>query len=158
MRTLCFDLGKTLIMPALSMAKLDQPGLAELLGAIAIAESSRTTVRRHGPFGMTAWMHQRLWDCYIALSPDLACHIRGLASQRGFLIDPHRELDMNWGYATALAGLNCLYYGAGQIPDGYQPEQALDLWRRGWHRGHKVPAGDFLSAYGEWHQQDRLVA
>lgn len=158
MTTLCVDIGKSLVVPALSMANLEQPGLAELLEAIALAENRRPAAGRHGPFGMTSWMHKRVWDHYIARWPDLACRIRGLASQRGFPADPHRELAMNWGYATALAGLNCLYCSTDEFPAQCQPELALDLWRRGWHRGHKVDGKDFLRAYSKSHNQADILA
>jgi len=39
----------------------------------------------------------------LAFHPDLASRIRGLASQRAFLEDPHSELATNLCYATAIA-------------------------------------------------------
>ncbi|MDO6682524.1 MULTISPECIES: hypothetical protein [unclassified Oceanobacter] len=48
-------------------------------------------------------LHQQIWDQYLAFNPDQASLIRGLASQRQFLIDPHHELKTNLSYATAIA-------------------------------------------------------
>lgn len=148
MTTVCFDLKKTIIEPALTAAGLQTDNLATLLDAIALAEQGRHRPNRHGPFGMTAWMHRRVWDQYIVQSPDLACRIRGLASQRRFLDDPHLELDLNWGYATALAGLNCLFHAQGMLPEADQSDAAVELWRRAFHRGHRVDDRLFRSAFG----------
>jgi hypothetical protein len=56
-----------------------------------------------GPYGIDTSTHQIVWDKYLAFHPDLASRIRGLASQRAFLEDPHSELVTNLCYATAIA-------------------------------------------------------
>lgn len=56
-----------------------------------------------GPYGIDTSTHQVVWDKYLAFHPDLASRIRGLASQRAFLEDPHSELVTNLCYATAIA-------------------------------------------------------
>ncbi len=149
MTTVCIELRKAIIEPALIAAGLELRLLAPLLEAIAIAEQERHNGNRHGPYGMTAWMHRRVWDHYIVQSPDLACRIRGLASQRRFLENPHAELDLNWGYATALAGLHCQYHAQGVLPGEGQFDEAVDLWRRAFHRGHRVDDRVFRLALGE---------
>ena len=49
--------------------------------------------------------HQALWDDYLALDPERASLVRGLASQHAFLTGPHLELTVNLRYATAIAWL-----------------------------------------------------
>lgn len=56
-----------------------------------------------GPYQIDAMTHQQVWDRYLAFRPDLASCIRGLASQRAFLANPHSELSTNLCYATAIA-------------------------------------------------------
>lgn len=146
MSLFCLDLKTTVIEPALKQAQLTDTGLPAWLEAVACAEQARKGTNRHGPFGMTAWQHQRVWDQYIALSPELACCIRGLASQRAFLADPHRELELNWGYATALAALNARFQLGGPLPRLNQ-DQAVELWRLACHRGRPVDEDIFRACY-----------
>ena len=56
-----------------------------------------------GVYGISKETHCRLWDDYLALDPDLASEVRGLASQHEFLKHPHIELATNLAYATAIA-------------------------------------------------------
>ncbi len=56
-----------------------------------------------GPYNIDSNSHQMVWDKFLAFHPDLASRIRGLASQRAFLEDPHSELATNLCYATAIA-------------------------------------------------------
>lgn len=60
-----------------------------------------------GLFNITPQNHTEVWDKYLAFDPDLASRIRGLASQRSFLTNPHTELSTNLAYATAIAW--CIY-------------------------------------------------
>lgn len=48
-------------------------------------------------------VHLQVWDGYLAFKPDLASAVRGLASQKAFLRNPHFELAANQGYASAIA-------------------------------------------------------
>lgn len=56
-----------------------------------------------GIFQIDAAIHQKVWNQYLAFNPDLASKIRGLASQREFLNNPHIELSTNLAYACAIA-------------------------------------------------------
>lgn len=56
-----------------------------------------------GIYHIDAITHQKIWDKYLAFNPDLASKVRGLASQRNFLANPHLELSTNLQYATAIA-------------------------------------------------------
>ena len=49
--------------------------------------------------------HIDIWDNYLMYDPDLASTVRGVASEKAFLQDPHLELVTNQGYATAIAWL-----------------------------------------------------
>jgi len=158
MTTVCIDLKKTVIEPALIAAGLETHNLSRLLDTIAVAEQNRHRPNRYGPFGMTAWMHRRVWDHYIVQSPELACRIRGLASQRRFLDDPHSELNLNWGYATALAGLNCLFHAQGMLPGSDRVDDAVELWRRAFHRGHRVDDRVFRAAFSGEHPHTLVLA
>lgn len=146
MNQFCLDLKQAVIEPALQCAQLPDAGLPAWLDAVAQAEQPRRSDNRFGPFGMTARQHQHVWDDYIAQWPDLACRIRGLASQRCFLADPHRELSLNWGYATALAALNARFHLGGTVPL-LSSDDAVTLWQQACHRGHRVDDSLFRRVY-----------
>jgi len=146
MSAYCLDLKNDVIEPALHLAQLTDFGLPAWLEAVAGATQQHPSNNRYGPFGMTAWQHKRVWDNYIAQWPELACQIRGLASQRCFLKDPHQELRLNWGYATALAALNARFHAGGEIPR-LDSDQAVELWRQACHRGHQVDDRQFRLVY-----------
>lgn len=69
-----------------------------------------------GLYHITTAEHRDLWDRYLALNPDLAARVRGLASQRAFLSDPDSELQTNLSYCTAVAWL--LYQRSGGARSG----------------------------------------
>lgn len=56
-----------------------------------------------GIYQISADLHRKSWDTYLAFRPDLASKVRGLASQHQFLKDPDQELKTNLAYATAIA-------------------------------------------------------
>lgn len=61
--------------------------------------------RGHGLYRITEPRHRALWDDYLALDPERASLVRGLASQHAFLSGPQLELTVNLRYATAIAWL-----------------------------------------------------
>ena len=69
-----------------------------------------------GLFHITTDEHRDLWDRYLALNPDTAGRVRGLASQRAFLSDPDSELQTNLSYSPAVAWL--LYHRSGSARSG----------------------------------------
>lgn len=73
--------------------------------------------------------HRQVWDDYLAFKPDLASTIRGLASQKAFLQNPHFELATNLGYASAIAWL---IYQRGELtlPDAEDHHALTDCWAR----------------------------
>ncbi|WP_137818408.1 hypothetical protein [Pseudomonas sp. 2FG] len=81
---------------------------ALLLGAAACQSALGSALddrRGHGLYRIAALRHQLLWDRHLALDPELASQVRGLASQHAFLAAPHLELTVNLRYATAIAWL-----------------------------------------------------
>lgn len=107
------------IRPTLQYLDAWSPDTEEILlnAAIDAPELGLFRARKDGLglFHITADQHRDLWDRYLAFRPDLACRVRGLASQRAFLSDPDSELQTNLSYCTAIAWL--LHRRAGGIAD-----------------------------------------
>ena len=86
----------------------DQTAESLLLG-IAASQSELGSAlhdrRGHGLYSITEPRHRALWDTYLALDPERASLVRGLASQHAFLSAPQLELTVNLRYATAIAWL-----------------------------------------------------
>ncbi|CAM4092876.1 hypothetical protein CCOS865_01574 [Pseudomonas reidholzensis] len=81
---------------------------ALLLGTAACQSALGSALhdrRGHGLYRIGESRHQALWDDFLALDPDLASLVRGLASQHAFLRGPHLELTVNLRYSTAIAWL-----------------------------------------------------
>lgn len=103
------DLRDQIIHPTL--AYLDKTSVAAENLLVAIVNQKQHTLGSNnpcagkglGPYHIDSITHQTVWDKYLAFQPDLASRIRGLASQRAFLEDPHSELATNLCYATAIA-------------------------------------------------------
>lgn len=102
------ELRDEIIHPTLEY--LGKAGIAveNLLVAIVTQKQHPHASKQHnhkglGPYSIDTSTHQVVWDKYLAFHPDLASRIRGLASQRAFLEDPHSELATNLCYATAIA-------------------------------------------------------
>tara|TARA_R110002020_G_scaffold167737_6_gene356206 strand:- start:334 stop:933 length:600 start_codon:yes stop_codon:yes gene_type:complete len=108
-----------------------------------------------GPYAISASVHTRLWDEYLALHPDLASLIRGLASQRCFLQDPHAELAYNLGYATAIAWM--LYQQQAVCLDDCADMPALaQVWQLAYpHQG--ASARDFISSWNMTHGDQAVI-
>lgn len=102
------DLRDQIIHPTL--AYLEKSSIAAENLLVAIVNQRRhhpaakyTKGKGLGPFQIDSITHQLVWDKFLAFRPELASRIRGLASQRAFLEDPHSELATNLCYATAIA-------------------------------------------------------
>lgn len=88
--------------------------------------------RMAGIYHISPAAHRAVWDKYLIHKPDLASIVRGMAGQRSFLQDPHRELVTNLKYATAIAWL--IYKRSGQqLPEESTPEQLAKFWHRHFH-------------------------
>lgn len=99
----------------------------------------------HGLYRIADLHHQTFWDQHLALDPELASRVRGLASQHAFLAAPHLELTVNLRYATAIAWLMVEAQSPG-LPEAddimgmarvwrqvFQPEGRERDFSRAWH-------------------------
>ncbi|GAB7533043.1 hypothetical protein PS3A_54590 [Pseudomonas sp. 3A(2025)] len=127
------DLHRHVIRPTLaylghrsSSAEALLLGIAASQSALGAALDSR---RGHGLYHIPEQRHQQLWDNYLALDPDLASQVRGLASQHAFLTGPHLELTVNLRYATAIAWL-MIQANATVVPAEDDPLAMARIWRQ----------------------------
>lgn len=102
------ELRDQIIHPTLEYLDKSGLGAENVLVAIVAQKQDLPSVQQQnskglGPFDIDSNTHQTVWDKYLAFHPELASRIRGLASQRAFLEDPHSELATNLCYATAIA-------------------------------------------------------
>jgi hypothetical protein len=107
-------LKEQVIKPTLKYLNDLNESTVDLLLGTAAVESNLSPLKEDnaetkgiGLFNISPQSHTDVWDKYLAFDPDLASKIRGLASQRSFLINPHTELSTNLAYATAIAW--CIY-------------------------------------------------
>lgn len=95
-----------------------------------------------GIYHISAVTHRAVWDKYLINRPELASTIRGLASQRSFLKDPHGELISNLKYATAIAWL--IYKRTDQaLPKHSSSEDLAKYWHRHFHTRPSGQVEDF---------------
>lgn len=85
--------------------------------------------RGHGLYRIAELRHAALWDDYLALDPELASLVRGLASQHAFLSSPHLELTVNLRYATAIAWLLIAQQNT-PLPDSDDLLGMARIWRQ----------------------------
>jgi hypothetical protein len=103
------ELREMVIKPTLIALDKYSQAAENLLMAIALVKQEnmnrcgKSNSKAYGIFQIDVPSHQRVWDKYLAFNPELASKIRGLASQREFLKQPHLELATNLSYATAIA-------------------------------------------------------
>ncbi|MCK5894890.1 MAG: hypothetical protein KAG53_10930 [Endozoicomonadaceae bacterium] len=94
-----------------TLKDIDFPSLfAEnlLLGTAAVESDlgSHLHLADHASLGIyqiSPTTHRKIWDTFLYNRHDLASKVRGLASQREFLLRPHAELATNLSYSTAIA-------------------------------------------------------
>ncbi|AYC35110.1 hypothetical protein D3880_15560 [Pseudomonas cavernae] len=103
------ELRQHVIRPTLLYLGCHSPSAEALLLGVAACQSALGSAlddqQGHGLYRIAELRHQQLWDQHLALDPDLASQVRGLASQHAFLTAPHLELTVNLRYATAIAWL-----------------------------------------------------
>lgn len=101
------ELSQFVIRPTLIYLGRHCPSAEALLLGVAASQSALGSAlhdrRGHGLYRIGESRHKSLWDDYLALDPELASLVRGLASQHAFLSGPHLELTVNLRYATAIA-------------------------------------------------------
>ncbi|MEN0108872.1 MAG: hypothetical protein AAGC84_20965 [Pseudomonas sp.] len=83
----------------------------------------------HGLYRIDDLRHQMFWDQHLALDPELASRVRGLASQHAFLAAPHIELTVNLRYATAIAWL-MVEAQSPALPETHDIMGMAQLWQR----------------------------
>lgn len=69
------------------------------------------------------------WDQYLALDPERASRVRGLASQHAFLAAPHLELTVNLRYSTAIAW-SLVEAARLPLPDQHDHLAQARVWRQ----------------------------
>ena len=135
-----------------------------LLIATAATESDlgyhlqSTAEHGYGLFNITADEHNSIWDNYLALKPDLASKVRGLAGQRSFLNDPHQELATNLAYATAIAWF--IYEQAGEaVPAKTDVIRMAEYWCKYFHPGREHHnKTKFVHFHQVWLKQESMAA
>ena len=107
--------------------------------------------------------HLQIWDDYLAFKPDLASTIRGLASQKAFLQNPHLELATNLGYASAIAWV--IYQRSELTLPNPEDQQALiACWTRCFTDSAKPvrpsprPQSQWLEPHSPVHSDDNAVS
>lgn len=142
------DLCQHVIRPTLIYLERHSPTAEALLLGAAACQSTLGTVltdrRGHGLYRIAAQRHQQIWDQHLALDPDLASKVRGLASQHAFLGAPHLELTVNLRYATAIAWI-LVEAAAMPLPENHDLLGLARIWRQVFH-----PQGrsrDFINAW-----------
>ena len=94
-----------------------------------------------GIYQIDETLHQSIWDNYLALEPNLASTVRGIASQHDFLKHPHAELATNLTYSTAIAWL--IYCRANiNLPDHYDLKSLAHCWADHYPTLKKNPSAD----------------
>lgn len=116
------ELREMVIRPTLISLNKYSQAAENLLMAIALVKQENmirlgtANNKAYGIFQIDVPSHQRVWDKHLAFNPELASKVRGLASQREFLNQPHLELATNLSYATAIAWALHLAYPQAKKP------------------------------------------
>lgn len=142
-------LRQAVIRPTLNYLGIDSDVAENLLLGTLLTMASLPAGKQPpegiGPYGISHGMHIQIWDEYLATNPDQASLIRGLASQRCFLQNPHAELGYNFAYATAIAWL--IYQQQHmELDEQMDIDELAQLWQTLYpHRGGLQ--SDFLSSW-----------
>ncbi|MCD5996011.1 hypothetical protein KDX38_20630 [Pseudomonas sp. CDFA 602] len=126
------ELCRHVIRPTLVYLDCRSPCAESLLLGIAACQSALgaelDSRRGHGLYRIPELRHRQLWDEYLALDPELASRVRGLASQHAFLSGPHLELTVNLRYATAIAWM-MIEAERVSLPEETDPIAMARIWR-----------------------------
>jgi hypothetical protein len=125
------ELRRQVIQPTLGCLGVELPAAPDLLVACALLAASfaRAEDGGLGLYRITPAQHRQLWDGHLAFRPELASTVRGLASQRNFLLEPDRELVTNLAYASAIAWL--LLESSGEtLPAAGDLDGMVQLWQQ----------------------------
>ncbi|WP_122665858.1 hypothetical protein [Pseudomonas viridiflava] len=142
------DLSRHVIRPTLLYLDRHSPRAESFLLAVAASQSDLGAAldsrRGHGLYSISEGRHRQLWDNYLALDPELASRVRGLASQHAFLTGPHLELTVNLRYSTAIAWLMVEAHGL-CLPNDEDPRVMAKMWREIFQPQGRLR--DFMSAW-----------
>lgn len=143
------DLRLAVIRPTLAYLGVVCASTEDLILGTLLATASLGADKRPadgiGPYAISPSLHTAVWDDYLASQPELASLVRGLASQRCFLMNPHAELGYNLAYATAIAWL-VYQHQALRLDDSANLAGLARLWQVAYpHQGGR--ASDFLNAW-----------
>ena len=102
--------------------------------------------RLRGLYHISAQTHVAVWDKYLINYPDMASRVRGLAGQRSFLGNPHRELVTNLSYTTAIAWL--VYKRCNQpLPEAGDIKGLAKYWHQHFRARTTATTADFEANY-----------
>jgi len=156
------DFRQLIIRPTLQKLGKWSPSLENLLlGTAAQAsclglQSSRA--QGLGVYQINRELHQCVWDTFLAFDADLASAVRGLASQREFLCNPHAELITNLSYASAIAW--AIY--ASRNADIPQDPDNVEGLARCWHQffcdDNSQTIRQFVTTYQQLIRQENAIA
>lgn len=148
------------IRPTLKALDAWSESAENLLLATALQESEYPSTARQrsmGVYRINPVTHQNVWDKYLVHRPEMASRVRGLASQREFLEDPHKELTTNLSYATAIAWM--IYERAEKpLPEKDDYRAMAKFWKRYYHNGKAVDQQSFIDTYQQQLHQIDIAA
>lgn len=157
------EVRELIIRPTLKMLNVWSEAAECLLLTTAISESENDCCdqsqkpRHYGLYRINPVTHLNVWDKYLVQDPDLASKVRGLASQRSFLENPHRELTTNLAYATAIAWM--IYQRCERpLPELEDADAMARYWKRHFHNGKPVDESCFCEHYRQQLQQVDIAA
>lgn len=156
------DFRQLIVRPTLQKLGRWTPSLENLLIGTAAQASGLGALPgaagRYGLYQLDAVRHQTVWDRYLAFDADLASLVRGLASQREFLCQPHAELSTNLSYATAIAWA---VYAAGdaEIPkDADNIEALAKCWQQHFCQDAQLGTRHFIARFQQLVQLEKALA
>lgn len=127
------ELCQHVIRPTLAYLNRHCASAEALLLGIAASQSALGSAlhdrRGHGLYRIGEHRHRAVWDTYLALDPELASLVRGLASQHAFLGSPHLELTVNLRYSTAIAWM-LVEAQAPLLPAADDLQALARIWRQ----------------------------
>jgi hypothetical protein len=153
-------LRQAVIRPALSYLGITSRSAENLLlGTLMVMAWLPSGNQPHGgigPFGISRGLHTHIWDDYLARDPEVASLIRGLASQRCFLQNPHAELGYNLAYATAIAWLVYQQQPL-DLSENMDINELAQLWYLMYpHRGGS--AMDFIECWNQANHDESAIS
>lgn len=156
------DFRQIIVRPTLVKLGRWSPSLENLLiGTAAQASGLGLQLKSdqgYGIYQLDSALHQTVWDRFLAFDADLASAVRGLASQREFLAQPHLELATNLSYATAIAWGVYAHRNAIIPDDATNIEGLAWCWHQHFCRDSSLGTRHFVHAFQQLVQQEKACA